>query len=216
MTINELVNMAKRIHDTEGYNLGASSTREYRNAFWARVLGCAYHGHPVYNPNPDKQWHLKNGGGGRPQTDDVAVSMPSRNYWDCIVGVGSNGYYFNVGSHADTLPIEQEVYAPPVPAGSGGNIPEPEPEPEPTPDYSAMLSEIKTTLDNLTAAFKLHVQNTTVDYNNIITTLNTLKAEIENSRKNTTAQAENTNLILSQGIEAIRNHQNKGRHKVGF
>lgn len=32
MTIDQVVAIAKRIHDAEGYNLGASSTREYRNA----------------------------------------------------------------------------------------------------------------------------------------------------------------------------------------
>ena len=41
MNIEELVDMAEWIHNDEGYNLGASSTRDERNAFWMRVVGCA-------------------------------------------------------------------------------------------------------------------------------------------------------------------------------
>jgi hypothetical protein len=134
MNIDELVAMAKRIHDAEGYNLGASSTRDYRNQFWARVIGCAHHGHPVYNPTPDPQWHLKNGGGGRPQTDDVATSMPSRAYWDCIANVGADNYRFTASGHAEPLPSNQEVYGPPVPEGHTGSNPGPvEPPPPPPP-----------------------------------------------------------------------------------
>lgn len=114
MTIDDLKDMAELIHDTEGYRLDASSTREYRNAFWARVIGCAYHGHPRYNSQPDRQWHLKKASADRPQTDDVATSLPSRNHWDCISGVGSNGYKFEVTFHG-VLPNDQIVYAPPVP-----------------------------------------------------------------------------------------------------
>ena len=118
MTIDSLVAMAERIHDAERWQLGRSSTRETRNAFWARVVGCAYHGHPTYNPHPDPQWHVKNGGGGRPQSDDVAVSMPSRAYWDCIGGAGADGYTFRPGANAEPLPAEQDVYPPPVPEGA--------------------------------------------------------------------------------------------------
>ena len=155
MTIDQLVAMAEHIHDAEDWRLGAGSTRETRNAFWARVVGCAYHGHPAYNLAPDRQWHVKNGGGGRPQSDDVAVSMPSRRYWDCIGGVGADGYTFRAGSHAEPLPPEQEVYAPPVPAGGGGEAPTPEPVPPPVPPprpcdlgpVLAMLAEVQAALD---------------------------------------------------------------------
>ena len=120
MTISELSAMAKRIHDVERWNLGSSSTREERNRFWAFVIGCAHFGHVTYNPTPDPQWHLKSAGGGRPQSDDVAVSMPSRKYWDCIGGVGADGYTFGVWSYAEPLPADQPVFAPPKPEGSVG------------------------------------------------------------------------------------------------
>jgi len=117
MTIEQLVQMAERIHNAERVNLGASSSREQRNAFWARVVGIVYWGHPIYNLQPDTQWHLKDGGAGRPQSDDVVVSLPSRNYWDCIPNAGADGYRFEAASHTDTLPAVQNVYAPPKPAG---------------------------------------------------------------------------------------------------
>lgn len=140
MTITQLVDMAKRIHDAEGWYLGASSTRATRNTFWARVIGCAYHGHPKYNPTPDRQWHLKKASESRPQTDDVATSLPSRAYWDCIDGVGQDGYRFAVNPHAEPLSPDQIVYAPPVPSGSS-----PSPSPIPTlPPYpgDAVFDEI--------------------------------------------------------------------------
>ena len=111
MNIEELVDMAEWIHNDEGYHLGASSTRDERNAFWMRVVGCAYWGHPVYNPVPDPQWHVKDGGGGRPMSDDVAVSMPSRESWDCIPGSGSDTYRFEADP-IGILPADQHVYAP--------------------------------------------------------------------------------------------------------
>jgi hypothetical protein len=109
MNIHDVVTLAQRIHDAEGVNIGAASTRDSRNAFWARVIGCAHHGHPVYNRTPDPQWHLKRAAG-RPQSDDVAVSMPSRQFWDCIPGAGADHYRFEAG-HPEILP--------PVPDGGG-------------------------------------------------------------------------------------------------
>ena len=127
--------MAKRIHDAEREDLGASSTRDSRNMFWARVVGIAHHGHPWWNPTPDPQWYLKRAAG-RPQSDDVVVSMPSRVAYDCIPSSGADGYRF----HADNiglLPMDQVVYAPPVPAGATAAAPPapaaPPPPPPPAP-----------------------------------------------------------------------------------
>lgn len=125
MTITQLVEMAETIHNAEGYDLGASSTRDYRNAFWARVVGCAYWGHPTYNPIPDRQWHIKKASPSSQQSDDVVVSMPTRWAWDCIPGAGAGtydpenddavpGYRFEK-HELGALPAVQVVYAPPKP-----------------------------------------------------------------------------------------------------
>jgi hypothetical protein len=116
MEIDDIVALAERVHDAEGINLGASSTREYRNAFWARVIGIVHHGHREYNRAPDPRWHIKSAGGGRPQSDDVVVLMPSREYWDCIPSAGADGYSFRATYHG-ALEAGQDVYAPPVPSG---------------------------------------------------------------------------------------------------
>lgn len=126
MNIDQLVNMAALIHSTEGWNLGSKSSRETRNAFWARVIGCAYWGHPRYNVTPDRQWHLKRADAGRPQTDDVATSMPTRTHWDCIPGAGADGYRFEA-HFAGVLPADQMVYAPPRPSDYAPGEPGPVP-----------------------------------------------------------------------------------------
>lgn len=149
MTITELTRMAKRIHDAEGWKLGAGSTRETRNAFWERVLGCAHWGHPTYNATPDPQWHCKDpdgpNPGSRPASDDVAVSLPSRNAWDCIPGVGADGYRFEPEHTPFFLPHEQFVFVPAKPDGAG--FPEPQiptrpphvcPPPPPPPAYETL------------------------------------------------------------------------------
>jgi hypothetical protein len=140
MTAEQIAALAKRVHDEERWNLGASSTRDTRNQYWARVVGIVHHGHPRYNDSPDPRWHLKSAGNGRPQSDDVAVLMPSRQYWDFIGGVGADGYTFRAGAHPEPLEASQSVFPPPVPAGGGGVEPKPEPQPggqQPQPQPTA-------------------------------------------------------------------------------
>ena len=119
VSIDDVPRIAQAIHDAEGINIGAGSTRDYRNAFWARVVGAIVWGLPPYNTKPDASWCLKDGGSGRPQSDDVIVKCASREFWDCIPGSGANGYRFSCSKDAHPLPMEQNVYAPPKPAGGG-------------------------------------------------------------------------------------------------
>lgn len=122
ISADQIAVIAKRVHDAERVDLGAGSTREGRNAFWAQVMGIVVHGHPVYNPTPDPSWCIKDGGGGRPQSDDVAVQCASRLFWDCIGNAGAPGYTFRCNPDHGPLPPEQNVYSPPVPRGGGGVI----------------------------------------------------------------------------------------------
>lgn len=116
--IDRVPDIAQAVHDAERVNLGASSTRDSRNAFWARVVGLIHFGHPVYNPTPDSSWCIKDGGGGRPQSDDVIVKCRSREFWDCVPGSGADGYSFRCSSDG-VLPANQNVYIPPRPSGAG-------------------------------------------------------------------------------------------------
>ncbi len=111
LSIEQVVVIARRVHDAEGWNLGGLSSREYRNRFWERVVGIVHFGHELYNLTADPRWHVKDAGGGRPMSDDVVVLMPSREYWDCIPGAGADGYSFRA-SPDGILPSDQRVYAP--------------------------------------------------------------------------------------------------------
>ena len=149
---DRVAQIAKTVHDAEGWRLGSASTRDTRNEFWARVIGIVHFGHPVYNPTPDPSWCLKDGGGGRPQTDDVATKCATREFWDCIGGVGANGYENNFrcnGHGAERLPSVQNVYPPPKPSGGGsgsggGGTPLPAP---PQPATVADLAPLTAKLD---------------------------------------------------------------------
>lgn len=140
--IDRVPAIAQAVHDAERVNLGASSTRDSRNAFWARVVGIIHFGHPVYNPTPDPNWCIKDGGGGRPQSDDVIVKCRSREFWDCIPGSGADGYRFQCSGDG-VLPANQNVYIPPRPAGAGSIVPPPPPPPA-TTNLQPVLDAIAT------------------------------------------------------------------------
>jgi hypothetical protein len=110
--IGEAVTIIEAVHDGLGVNLGASSTREQRNAFFESAVAVVHFGHPTYNAaGGDPDWCIKDGGGGRPQSDDVIVRCSNRDAWDVIPGAGADGYYFE--AHAiGILPAEQNVYPP--------------------------------------------------------------------------------------------------------
>jgi hypothetical protein len=146
---DRIAQIAQAVHDAERWSLGASSTRQTRNEFWSRIIGIVHFGHPVYNSTPDPSWCLKDGGGGRPQTDDVATKCATREFWDCIGGVGADGYRFGCSGHgAERLPAVQNVYPPPRPAGGGvssgggGSTPPAPPAPAPVPDLTPILAQL--------------------------------------------------------------------------
>jgi hypothetical protein len=136
MDISAVVRLAKRVHDAEGVNLGASSTRDQRNAFWLRAIGVVHHGHPAYNGTPDPRWVCKSAGSGRPQSDDVTVDTSTGTMYDCIPSAGADNYRFNESPHGEPFPAGQELITPPVPSG-GGSTSTPVPVPTPTPPPSS-------------------------------------------------------------------------------
>ena len=100
------------VHNGGRFNLGGSSSRDYRVAFLDGAVAVIHYGHARYNPQgPDTNWCVKDAGGGRPQSDDVLVRCRTREAWDLISGAGGNNYHF----HADylgILPSGQNVFAP--------------------------------------------------------------------------------------------------------
>lgn len=111
--VDEAVSLIVAFHNGSGANLGSRSSRESRNAFFASAVANIYYGHVKWNQKgPDNGWCIKNGGAGRPQSDDVIVRCQSRDAWDTIGSAGADGYSF----HADyigRLPNDQDVYPPP-------------------------------------------------------------------------------------------------------
>jgi hypothetical protein len=139
MDIRGVITIMKRVHDQEGWSLGLASTRDQRNYFLERVCGIVHWGHETYNLTPDPQWHCKDPDGptgGRPPSDDVVVSMPSRTMYDCIPGCGADGYRFDPNPHGELLDTAQFVFVPAkpkvvdgpaVPHTPGGHTPAPTP-----------------------------------------------------------------------------------------
>lgn len=112
MGFQEVYATLKRIHDQGRFNLGGSSTRDYRVNFIFGAVAAVAYGHPRWNPQgPDSNWCVKDAGGGRPPSDDVVVRCNTREAWDLIAGAGGNGYSW----HQDflgVLPSVQNVYLP--------------------------------------------------------------------------------------------------------
>lgn len=113
IAIDEVLSLIVGYHDGTGANLGSNSSRDSRNAFFASAIANVYYGHVRWNPKgPDNSWCIKDGGSGRPQSDDVVVQCQSRDAWDTIGGVGGNGYRFHL-DYIGRLPNDQNVYPPP-------------------------------------------------------------------------------------------------------
>ena len=110
---SEAQSIVRAVHDGTGADLGGRSSRDSRNAFFAGAVAVIHYGHSRFNPKgPDSNWCIKDGGSGRPQSDDVIVRCNSREAWDLIGGSGGNGYSFHL-DYIGRLPGDQNVYAPP-------------------------------------------------------------------------------------------------------
>jgi hypothetical protein len=115
ISISEAASIIKAVHDGEGWNLGSSSSREHRIAFFLRAAGMVHFGDSRFNRGgPDSNWCVKDAGGGRPISDDVLVRCNSRDSWDLITGAGGNGYAWHT-DYIGILPSNQNVYPPPRP-----------------------------------------------------------------------------------------------------
>lgn len=131
LSIDQVLAVVRAVYVGTGANVGTASTRESRNAFFAEAIGAVYWGHPVYNPTPDPRWCIKDGGNGRPQSDDVVAicdgvtggAYRARQAWDLIGNAGIDAYSWHIDG-IGILPSVQNVYPPPKPRGwapvSGG------------------------------------------------------------------------------------------------
>lgn len=124
LSIEQVLEVVRAVYVGTGANVGAGSTRDSRNEFWAEAIGAVHWGHPVYNPTPDPRWCIKDGGNGRPQSDDVVAicdgvtggAYRARSAWDLIGNAGIAGYSWHVDA-IGILPSVQNIYPPPKPKG---------------------------------------------------------------------------------------------------
>lgn len=112
ISFNEAFNLIVGIHNGGRFNLGGSSSRDYRVNFIFGAVAAIHYGHARWNPQgPDSNWCVKDAGGGRPPSDDVLVRCNTREAWDLISGAGGNNYNFHT-DYLGILPSFQNVYAP--------------------------------------------------------------------------------------------------------
>jgi len=112
MSFEEAYQMIIAIHNGGRFNLGGSSTRDYRVNFIFGAVAAIHYGHPRWNPmGPDSNWCVKDAGGGRPPSDDVLVRCSTREAWDLLSQAGANGYAFH-RDYLGILPSVQNVYPP--------------------------------------------------------------------------------------------------------
>ena len=110
---SEALSIIVAVHNGTGADLGSRSSRDSRNRFFASAVAAIHYGHSRFNPKgPDSGWCIKDGGPGRPQSDDVMVRCSSRDAWDTIGSAGADGYRFHL-DYIGRLPGDQPVYAPP-------------------------------------------------------------------------------------------------------
>jgi hypothetical protein len=110
--IDEAVQIIRKIYDDLGYRLGNGTTREQRNVYIERAVAALHYGHIRFNPlGRDPNWCIKNGGPGRPQSDDVIARCDTRDAWDLVSGIGADGYSW-APHFLGRLPGDQAVYPP--------------------------------------------------------------------------------------------------------
>jgi hypothetical protein len=109
---SEVLAILINVHDTLGFNLGSSSSREGRIDWLWTSMAVVHYGHSRFNPaGGDPGWCVKSASSDRPPSDDVIVRCSSAEAWDTVLGAGANGYSFHLeplGSIAG-----QVIYAPP-------------------------------------------------------------------------------------------------------
>ncbi len=111
LTEDDAIRIIRAVYDQEGFDITGGSTRDQLNAFLMRAVGIVHFGHPVYNPTPDPRWCVKNGGPGRPMSDDVLARCDTRDAWDLVGGIGGPNAFW-APTYIGKLPSIQNIYPP--------------------------------------------------------------------------------------------------------
>lgn len=110
--IGEAVDIIMTIYDAGRYHIGRGAQRADMNIYLENAVAAIHYGHPKWNPRgPDSNWCIKDGGAGRPQSDDVIVLCSSRDAWDLVGGIGGPNPVWAT-TYIGRLDRSQNVYAP--------------------------------------------------------------------------------------------------------
>jgi hypothetical protein len=110
--VNEAADIVFRIYQAGRFNISGGSSRAQMNLYLEMAVAAIHYGHVKWNPaGPDNDWCIKNGGPGRPQSDDIIVSCSTREAWDLVSGIGGPNAYW-VTSWVGRLDSAQAIYPP--------------------------------------------------------------------------------------------------------
>jgi hypothetical protein len=112
ISFNEAYDILFAIYQAARWDLTGRSSRDQLNLYLETAMAAVHFGHGKWNPRGgDAGWCIKNGGPGRPQSDDVIVRCGSRDAWDLIGGIGGPNPVWSP-SYIGVLPSIQQVYPP--------------------------------------------------------------------------------------------------------
>jgi hypothetical protein len=110
--IGEAVDIIFAIYQAGRYHIGSGAQRANMNLYLENAVAAIHYGHPKWNPRgADSNWCIKDGGPGRPQSDDVIALCSSRDAWDLVGGIGGPNPVW-VTTYIGRLDRSQNVYAP--------------------------------------------------------------------------------------------------------
>lgn len=112
ISFNEAYDILFTIYQAARWDISGRSNRDQLNLFLETAMSAVHYGHPKWNPRGgDAGWCIKNGGPGRPQSDDVIVRCDTRDAWDLVLGIGGSNPVWSP-SYIGKLPSGQQVYPP--------------------------------------------------------------------------------------------------------
>lgn len=112
IAFNEAYDILFTIYQAARWDITGRSNRDRLNLFLETAVSALHYGHGRWNPRgPDTSWCIKNGGPGRPQSDDVLVRCDSRDAWDLVSGIGGPNPVWSP-TYIGRLPNSQQVYPP--------------------------------------------------------------------------------------------------------
>jgi hypothetical protein len=112
ISFNEAYDILFAIYQAARWDLTGRSSRDQLNLYLETAVAALHYGHGKWNPRgPDTGWCIKNGGPGRPQSDDVIARCDTRDAWDLVGGIGGPNPVWSP-SYIGRLPSIQQIYPP--------------------------------------------------------------------------------------------------------